>query len=263
MTDQAQDDGFEPDLLATANERLLEARAKQAVARAAGPSQLAGAIANAERAMQRSWERQGPPEDTATRQAHDRAVRVTELDDAREQVPAHFRGARAELVKHMPDKLFRAVDPWRWGDDNLLMLGATKAGKTTAAAYLVRQLLGLGVHHGGEALEKAKLIRWQSCRDLTFTVREFPLGHGMPEAIQRCENARLLVLDDIGANDDKATLERILNVRYERSWPTITTSGLRYRELVNIFGEALVRRITETKNRGGRVLQVFPSSEAA
>jgi DNA replication protein DnaC len=158
----------------------------------------------------------------------------------------------------MPEKFLRAVDSWRWGDDNLLLLGATQAGKTTSAAYLVRRLLWLGMQHGGEALEKAKLIRWQSCRALTFAIREWPLGHGEPDVIQRCQNARLLVLDDIGRDDDKSALERVLDMRYLRSWPTITTSGLRYPEIVNAFGEALVRRMLETKNRGGRVLQVFP-----
>jgi DNA replication protein DnaC len=261
MTDQPTDDGFDPALLDAANERLQKARAAQPAA--PDPAPLPGVIAKATAAMERRWQRGDIDQDAAARERHDRAVRVTELEDARAQVPEHFRGPRAELAQHMPEKFLRAVDGWNWGDDNLLLLGGTRVGKTTAAAYLLRRLLGLGVHHGGEALEKAKLMRWQSCRDLTYTIRESPLGHGAPDAIVRCQNARLLVLDDIGQTDDKGALERILDVRYQRSWPTITTSGLRYRELVHAFGEALVRRLTETKNHGGRILEVFPKVEAA
>jgi len=225
---------------------------------------LSKVIAETEAALQQRWARSGATADPLAEARHERAARQTALERVREQVPHHCRGTRAELVARMADKLFRAVDDWRWGDANLLMLGSTGAGKTTAAAYLLRRLCAFGVDQGGEALELAKLIRWQSCRELTNTVREYPLGEGMPETIMRCQNARLLILDDLGAGDDKGALERVLNVRYERGWATITTSGLQYRELVTALGEHLVRRLVETHGKQGRVLQAFakPTAEA-
>jgi hypothetical protein len=171
----------------------------------------------------------------------------------------------------VPPKLLRIVEGWTWDSGNLLVLGPTRAGKTSGAALLVRLLLEHGARSpetfGPEArrfwggcaspFALADLIRWQSCRDLSTAVREFPLGHGTPEVIQRCQHARLLVLDDIGATDDRGALERILNTRYERRWPTITTSGLTKFELVTTFQEALVRRMSERAGKAGLIVNLF------
>jgi hypothetical protein len=172
-------------------------------------------------------------------------------------LPLNGRRHRSELLANMPTRLVKELDGWRWEDGNLLILGPSGAGKTTGAAYLVRLLCARAAQHGGETFEKAKLIRWQSCRELSQLVREHPLGQGMPDAVQRCQNARLLVLDDIGSTDDKGALERILNTRYERAWPTITTSGLTSRELVSACGEALVRRMLSRGGKNGRIVDLF------
>lgn len=209
---------------------------------------LGDAIADAQRALEaRCLFVEG--DDLADRR---RALQV--IVDA---LPPNGRRPRAELVRATPALLLKELDAWRWEDGNLLILGPSGAGKTTGAAYLVRLLCARAAHHGGETFEKAKLIRWQSCRDLSQLVREHPLGQGMPDAVQRCQNARLLVLDDIGVTDDKGALERILNTRYERAWPTITTSGLTSRELVSACGEALVRRMLSRGGKNGRIVDLF------
>jgi DNA replication protein DnaC len=187
-------------------------------------------------------------------------------------MPANTGGGMAELRGRAPAKLLQIVDGWTWEGPNLLVLGPTRVGKTSGVAVLVRALLGQAAQSnpafspairrlwGGCAnpFDRADLIRWQSCRDLTTSVKEYPLGQGAPETIRSCQYARLLVLDDVGVADDKPTLERILNARYERRWPTITTSGLTSRELVAAFGEALVRRMTDRAGANGLIVNLFP-----
>jgi hypothetical protein len=205
--------------------------------------------------------------------ADDDAVpdRLRKLRHVREQLPSNTLGPLEELRGRAPSKLLPIADGWVWGGPNLLVLGPTRVGKTSGVALLVRLLLERSARStecfspaarklwGGCAsqLQLADLIRWQSCRDLTSAVREYPLGQGTPETIQRCSHARLLVLDDVGATDDKGALERILNVRYERRWPTITTSGLTSRELVAAFGESLVRRMSERAGQPGLSVNLF------
>lgn len=189
-------------------------------------------------------------------EADDIGERRRALQPVVEALPPNGRRPRAELVAKMPEKLLAALDGWGWESGNLLILGPSGAGKTTGAAYLVRRLCARASTLGGSEFGKAQLIRWQSCRDLSQLVREHPLGQGMPDAVQRCQNARLLILDDVGAADDKGALERILNTRYERSWPTVTTSGLSSRELVTTFGEALVRRMLQRGGQDGKIVKL-------
>lgn len=197
---------------------------------------------------------------------------ISGLQEVRRQLPENVRFVkRLALRDRVQDRFHQLMDSWNWDGPNLLMLGGTGAGKTSACAYLVRRMLaealpvvtfspGWRRFWGGcsSTLERASLIRWQSCRELAEAMREHALGKGEPEAIIRCQNARLLVLDDVGATDSPVAYERILNVRYERGWPTITTSGLTSRELTSSLNEALVRRMLQRKGRDGLIVSMFP-----
>jgi hypothetical protein len=209
---------------------------------------LQGAIADAQRALLGRCR---------IVEADDGAQRKAALQPVLEALPPSGRRRRADLLAAMPPKLTQVVDGWSWLDGNLLILGGSGVGKTTGAAYLVRKLCARAAETGGADFERAQLIRWQSCRELSQLVREHPLGQGMPDAVMRCQNARLLVLDDVGASDDRSALERILNTRYERAWPTVTTSGLTSRELVSAFGEALVRRMLQRGGKRGSIVDLF------
>jgi DNA replication protein DnaC len=203
------------------------------------------------------------------------AERLRKLRGVRDQLPSNTRATRSELEARAPAKLVAIAQAWDWDSGNLLVLGPTRAGKTSGVALLVRLLMQRAIASretfdaatrrfwGGCAnhLQLAELIRWQSCRELTMATRESQLGHGAPDAIQRCQHARLLVLDDVGAGDDKGALERILNERYERRWPTITTAGLSSRELATTFGEALVRRMAERAGKAGQIVNLFPKEQ--
>lgn len=226
-----------------------------------------GLFALLQAALPNSFEAEDPKEGLRARAALLRPVW--------EALPDNLRSQRAELELRTHRRIRAVVEGWGFDGPNLLLLGPTGAGKTSGAALLVRLLIedavrapqtftGLARKHWRgctSTVELAGLTRWQGCRDLSAAVREHPLGAGAPDAIARCQNARLLVLDDVGATDDPSALERVLNARYERGWPTVTTSGLSTRELAATFGDALVRRMLQRRGRDGLVVSVFDRSQ--
>lgn len=199
-----------------------------------------------------------PAEDPAVLERDRQHARQRELQSVFASMPPSLRSpaTRADLVGRVRDsRLLAAVESWRWGDGNIILSGRTGVGKTTAAGLLVRRLCGAAVRLGGETFERARFIRWQSCRLLSRVVRETKLGAGTPDEIVRCQNARLLVLDDLGSTDDRETLEVLLDVREGRGWPTITTTGLRASDLLEFFGDALNRRIFQCWADRGSIVE--------
>lgn len=188
-------------------------------------------------------------------------ARGQQLISTLERLPYVIRSAsRAELTARIAPRLLDAVSAWQWGSGNLVLSGRTRAGKSSAAGFLVRRLCQEAARHGGESFELAKAIRWQECRELSEAAREHRLGGGAAPEITLCSYARLLVLDDLGAADDRKTLERILQFRIDRAWPTITTTGLPAdgpEGIVKTFGEALSARIFECGPHKGKLVEVF------
>jgi DNA replication protein DnaC len=209
-------------------------------------------------------------------QAAARATRREFLHAVWQTLPDNMRASRAELEQRTKSaRLRQEIATWWFDGPNLLIVGRTGKGKTSGLALLVRRLIEDAIKTPqafdadarkmwrgcGSTFELAGLIRWQSCRELSQVSRETPLGQGAPEAVARCQNARLLVLDDVGATDDALSLERVLNARYERGWPTHTTSGLTSRELSTTFGEALVRRMLQRRGQNGRLIDLFKEGQ--
>jgi DNA replication protein DnaC len=86
------------------------------------------------------------------------------------------------------------------------------------------------------------------------------MGGGEAPEITMCKYARLLILDDLGANDDRTSLERILQFRINRAWPTVITTGLRAdgpEGIERLFGEALSARLFECGANKGKLVEVF------
>lgn len=178
-----------------------------------------------------------------------------------ERLPASMRTVkRQELEQRTTPHLLAAVRGWRWDSGNILMAGRTRIGKTTAAVYLVRRLVAEGAHHGGEAFELAKSIRWQESCELAAAVREFKWGTGAAEEIIGCKHARLLILDDLApasSPEERDAFERVLQFRISRAWPTITTTNVHPDDLDAAFGERFTARLLERGRDKGLIVGSF------
>jgi DNA replication protein DnaC len=213
---------------------------------------ISKAIADAERAGVVA-RREAVPEEAA------RVRRRNGLRDVMASLPEHVRKAsRGDLVQRMRGaELFKAVDRWEWGNGNLVLMGSTGLGKTSAAGYLVRKLIGAGIAHGGEVYERSLLIRWQDASELVAVRREYALGD-TPEPVLRCQRARLLILDDLKVvqQAELEPIDRVLSFRYNAGYPTITTTGVSSVELLRVYGDAVCRRLLECQGRKGVWVQV-------
>jgi hypothetical protein len=201
------------------------------------------------------------PEDFAADEARQRSVDAREV---RDRLPHFVRtGTAADLAERIGHPgLLAIAKTWAWGGGNVLLLGPTKAGKSTAAAYLFRRLLGESVRFGGEAWQLAQMMRWHSATDLAFARKTHPLGQGDAPDVIEASNARLLFLDDAGWETDVSAVCDVLNARYERCWPTVITSGKTRDELTAHYGAAVVRRIREAGGKRAAIVDCFALSVA-
>lgn len=170
------------------------------------------------------------------------------------------RAKEAEVRARVDRRLWAAVAGWKWDQGNVLLLGPTRRGKTTAVAWTVYRLCAEAVAQGGEAFTLCQMVHFQECRELSVAVREWKLGYGEPEQVTRCKNARLLVLDDWGPTDDRENLERIMQHRYRSSalaLPTFFTSGMSREQIKKNLGDALCARLVECGARKSAIAEAF------
>lgn len=198
-----------------------------------------------------------PPDAAA---AEDAQARSVEARAVRDRLPNVMRAAPPrELEKRVRDpRLLVAAKEWRWRDGNLLLLGPTRCGKTTAAAYLFRRLLAQGVRAAGTDWELAQNMAWFGAEELLAAHRTHPLGKGdAPEFATACR-ASVLFLDDAGWDRDPAVVSSVLNARYESGLFSIITTGKTSAELTAHYGAAVVRRMIECGGNVANVVDCFP-----
>jgi hypothetical protein len=177
-----------------------------------------------------------------------------------DRLPAAFRRARrAELLERMrDDRLRAAARRWRPEGGSLVLVGPTSAGKSTAAAYVFRRLLGVGVRDGGEAWELAKRMHWFSAIELANAVKEHPLGRGGAPDIVLASRAPIVFVDDVGWDRDPVTISTIFAERYDAGLPTVFTSGMTPADLTKHYGPAVVRRPNESGGKRATVVNLHP-----
>lgn len=193
----------------------------------------------------------------------EREQRHAEAMAIRGMLPPFLRSGTADALRaRVAEKDFVAAAlGWRWGNGNLILLGPTGSGKSTAVAMLFRYLLKDGVQRGGSAWESARFMAWFGASDLFHASREHALGKGEAPELRQATRARLLVLDDAGWDTDPRVVSEVLAERYESGLPTIVTSGKTEQELIAHYGAAVVRRMTETgggARPGGGLMARFP-----
>jgi hypothetical protein len=178
--------------------------------------------------------------------------RKTEAVAIRDRLPPLFaRCEPRELQSRVRDvRLRQASLAWSWGSGGLLFIGRTGAGKSSAAAWLFRRLLRVGWQQGGDAWARVGALRWFSAEDLVRARLEHALGRGEAPEIEQAERATLLFLDELGWERDPSVVSGVMQKRYERQLPTVTTSGRTAAELTAMYGAAVVRRMNDTGGPG-------------
>ena len=114
--------------------------------------------------------------------------------------------------------------------------GTSGVGKTSLACAMLRarterdQVQGMFVT--AYAIAKAR--------------SEHRLGSGEAPLVERAIRARLLVLDELGAEYAKNTaVQEVIHDRYEQERPTIYTTGFKVQQAAAQYGEGIARRIFE------------------
>lgn len=176
----------------------------------------------------------------------------------RREIQERTRELRAAMPRwpwaRVGDPLYaaRAPDPRlqalasRWTPErgSMLILGPTGVGKTSTLVALVVRLIREAV----QAADPEHILtgaRWTSGLELVEARRETRLG-AEDVVLGRARRARLLVLDELGQElGDPRWLLELIDDRYRRSAPTLTTSGLTRAELEGRYGSGAVRRLVE------------------
>lgn len=194
----------------------------------------------------------------------EKRARGVEASAVRRRLPAAFAETQlGDLVPRIREKSLsdpaRAWDPRRHG--NVLLLGETGVGKSSAAAVLFLRLLRQGWREGGAAWELARGMQWFRVEQLERTMREFPLGKGECPEYAAAHAASVLFLDDLGWERDPKATGAILAERYDAPGLTVITSGLTKSELTERYGAAVVRRMLTHRQRPPLIAEAWPSAK--
>ncbi|MEI9949472.1 MAG: hypothetical protein WDO74_10935 [Pseudomonadota bacterium] len=164
-------------------------------------------------------------------------------------------------VKHQ--SLRAAAKKWALDKGSLMLSGPAGIGKTVCSATIARRLVRDGETAALAAGAKstirphelllrvpqfkiASAVRWVSALDLVAARRGHPLGRGECALWDTATKAGVLFLDEVGQEQAQAGwLLELLDARYRRCAPTVTSSGLTKAELETRYGSGAARRLVE------------------
>lgn len=181
---------------------------------------------------------------------------------------AMARVSEEELVSTLPPKLASIATTWTPVDGGLLLIGPTEAGKTRAAVAVVKRIIRIEETEvrsrprlsGGRSYPRTD-ITWARASDLALARHGHPLGKGEPEALEKARSAGLLVVDDLGWERQFDAVADVLASRYDAGKITIATSGQPVAALSEKYGDAVVRRIVQSRGIKGQIVSLFASSK--
>jgi len=179
-------------------------------------------------------------------EAHHRRERVRQL---LRDFPLPARMAGATLYNPRQRQTYQAADLIAWAEmpqatrQNVLLRGASGAGKTHLAVALCREL-----HRRGEA------ALFVCVPDLLYRMREaMQYPEQAAELADAVESADVLVLDDLGAERSTEYAEeqifRIVNARYNAARPLVVTTNI-----ADTAGQSLHARVVRRLMDGAFIL---------
>lgn len=150
----------------------------------------------------------------------------------------------------------RLIDgAWHRDYGGVLLLGPTGIGKSRVLAAIGARILSAAetgiLSSNVEAFKFACGIRYMHGVELARAREEHRLGGGEPPLLAEARRATLLLLDEVGFEDqgrDPGMVRDLLRYRYEHKLiyrPTILASGSTLTDLHRDYGEAAIRLIHE------------------
>lgn len=163
-----------------------------------------------------------------------------------DEMPKRYRWAQvghADLARRvkLPDGLeVREATSRILGASRVLLWGSSGSGKTSLGIACLR--------------ERLPHAMWVSALPLGTTRIQHSAGDGMSKLEAACRRAPLLLIDEVGGEVKSANnaVKDVIFGRYDDDLPTWVTTGFGAKEIVAMYGDGALRRLTE----GGYVLKL-------
>lgn len=183
-----------------------------------------------------------------------RAQRQEGLRASYATIPGMFRDATFETVGGRVSRaaIARAVDVTNnlEAAPRVILSGVPGCGKTTLATCMLRRIIDRALEPDAtiEHWRRASSVLFVDSHELAGARAAAPLGSEAP-LVKRCFGVSVLVIDELGgepANVPRNAIPDVLHKRHrEPSRWTIVTTGLTERELGDLYGGGIVRRLFE------------------
>jgi DNA replication protein DnaC len=189
-----------------------------------------------------------------------------------ERVPSEFRGLRLATIaaagRLRRPEASKELEPFiLWPDELppvLLLVGPTEAGKTSAAAALLNEIVERGTAEGAKRREAelAGGIRFLLSSRLASARSRSPLGEDPEEVVQALE-ATVLVIDELGLEEQRfiPELETIIHEWHSSGRRTIVTTGLTSEVLKERYQGGIVRRLAMDRAHSTTVIRCASAKE--
>lgn len=149
-------------------------------------------------------------------------------------IPTKFLNATAVAASRRAEgPLLTFLRTWT-GETGAALLGRTGAGKSLCAALACERVRRKSGTEG--------FVKWIRADELSRLLTE---RSGI-EDVRLLKEARVLVIDDMGYERWHETLLEVVGHRYDRTRPTVVTSGFTQSEFSARYSDATIRRIAET-----------------
>lgn len=191
-------------------------------------------------------------------------VFVELLKEGRGPVSATALGL-AGVRSLLKDSVLEDIDQWSPDAGGLLLIGQSECGKSMTAlalAWRVHRAANARPPRYAPALneEPKSPVVWTQAAYLAQVHQSRRNGYPQPEFERRCEQASLLVIDDLFFADHPfGAILHVVAVRMNAGLPTITTSGFELTDIQSKIGAAGVRRLLRVGGARGTVIAMEPS----